>query len=85
MLRTGLKSQGFKESVVDPYVFLRNNMIVLCYVDDCILLSPSKGVIEEFILSLKNGPENFVFSDEGAIYTYLGVKFSKLDDGSGLK
>ena len=83
MLKKGLHLRGFQESVADPCVFLRDNMIVLCYVDDCILLSPEKGVIDEFLVSLKNGPEKFVFTDEGSIERYLGVEITKLADGSG--
>ena len=58
-------------------------MIILCYVDDCILLSPNKEIIDEFLISLKHGPEQFVFTDEGNIERYLGVEVTRLDDGSG--
>ena len=58
-------------------------MIILRYVSDCILLSPKKETIDAFILSLKNGPENFVFTDEGSMEKYLGVDIQKLEDGSG--
>ena len=60
MLKKALELHGLKESVSDPCVFLRGDFIVLYYVDDCILLSPKKGVIDEFIKSLETGPEKFV-------------------------
>ena len=60
-------------------------MIVLCYVDDCIILSPKKEIIQDFITSLETGPEKFVFTDEGDIQRYLGVEISKLSDGSGFE
>ena len=82
MLANALRDRGFKEAS-DPCVFLRHDMIVLTYVDDCILLSPKKETIDAFILSLKNGPENFVFTDEGSMEKYLGVDIQKLQDGSG--
>ena len=34
---------------------------------------------------LKNGLEQFVFSDEGNIERYLGVEVTRLDDGSGFE
>ena len=83
MLKKGLQLQSFQESVVDPCVFLRENMILLCYIDDCILLSPKKGVVDEFLVSLKNGLEKFFFADEGNIKIYLGVEIIRLADKSG--
>ena len=58
-------------------------MIVLTYVDDCILISKETSVIDEFIQSLQNGPENFDFTDEGTMSSYLGVDVSRLPDGNG--
>ena len=58
-------------------------MIVLTYVDDCILISKESSVIDEFIQSLKNGSENFDFTDEGTMSSYLGVDVSRLLDGNG--
>ena len=85
MLKKGLQRRGLQESVADPCVFLRDNLIVLCYVDDCILLSPKKEIIDEFLVSLKHGPEQFIFTDEGDIERYLGVEVTRLDDDSGFK
>ena len=82
MLAQALRDRGFKEAS-DPCVFLRHNMIIITYVDDCILLSPKRAVIDEFISSLQNGKENFVFTDEGTMERYLGVEIQKLADNSG--
>ena len=35
MLKTGLEDEGFKQNKVDPCLFVRNNCIVIFYVDDC--------------------------------------------------
>ncbi len=83
LLKTSLVSRGFKESVADPCVFIRKDMIVLVYVDDCILISRKSDVIDEFILSLIEGPEKFAFTDEGDLRRYLGVEIKALDDGNG--
>ena len=79
-LKKGLIDRGFKESQSDPCVFIRDNMVILVYVDDCVLVSKSSDVINEFIDSLKNGSEQFVFTDEGSMDKYLGVDIQKLDN-----
>ena len=52
--------------------------MVLTYVDDCILISKDASVIDEFITSLTNGPDKYVFTDEGTMNTYLGANISPL-------
>jgi hypothetical protein len=79
-LKKGLEDRGFKESQSDPCVFIRKDMIILVYVDDCVLVSKSSDVIKSFIDSLTNGPEQFVFTDEGSMDKYLGVDIQKLDN-----
>jgi hypothetical protein len=80
-LKQGLEDRGFKESQGDPCVFIRKDMIILVYVDDCVLVSPSGDVIKAFIDSLTNGPEKFAFTDEGSMEKYLGVDIQKLGNG----
>ena len=50
-----------------------SDIIVLVYLNDCIILSCDKISIELFIDSLKHGPEGFDFTDEGSMYKYLAV------------
>ena len=52
-------------------------MIILTYVDDCIIVGPSMENINRFVDSMKNGDKNFVFTDEGDINKFLG---DQLDD-----
>ena len=82
-LKAALEDRGFVESLSDPCVFISKNMIVLCYVDDCILISKEKTTIANFITSLKNGTEKFDFTDEGSMSTYLGVDINHLPDSKG--
>ena len=53
-------------------------MIILTYVDDCILVSDKKETLQQFIHSLANGIEKFEFTDEGPMDKYLGVEIEKL-------
>ena len=57
----------------------------MVYVDDCILVSKKESVITDFVQSLHNGPENFVFTEEGSLKSYLGICISKLPDGKGFE
>ena len=81
MLAKGLKDRNFEPSKVDPCVFIGKDSIILCYVDDCIVISRRAGSIDKFIKSLKDGPEQFEFTEEGSLASYLGVKFIDFDNG----
>ena len=78
-LKKGLERRGFKESLADPCVFLKKGMIILVYVDDCILISDTQATLLQFVDSLKNGIEKFEFTDEGPMDKYLGVEIEKLN------
>lgn len=82
-LKSALEERGFVESLSDPCVFIGKNMVVLCYVDDCILIGKDANAIPEFMNSLEQGPENFKFTDEGSMSSYLGVDISRHDDEDG--
>lgn len=77
-LKKGLERRGFVESKADPCVFMKKGMIILTYVDDCILIANKKEMLDQFIYSLANGIEKFEFTDEGPMDKYLGVEIEKL-------
>ena len=52
-------------------------MIVLTYVDKCIIVGPSMQKIYAFVKLMEVGPENFTLSNEGDIYKFLGIKISQ--------
>ena len=81
-LKGGLEDRGFVQSNVDACVFYGEGCIILTYVDDCIIIGDSIARIDELILSLHGGNENFVFTDEGSIDKYLGVEIKQIDDKS---
>ena len=81
-LRSGLCDRGFVQSQVDPCVFFGDGCIVLTYVDDVIIIGDTTSKIDDLILSLHEGDEKFVFTDEGSIDKYLGVDIKKIDDTS---
>ena len=74
MLKTGLEDKGFKQNKVDPCFFVRNNCIVICYVDDCCVSYKDKEKIDAL---LKNLSKTFNLTDEGDVKSYLGMNVSK--------
>ena len=76
-MKQGLEDNYFKQSKVDPCVFISNNIIVLTYVDDCISLGKDEAKIKSLIKSLAGGEEKIDLTDEGEIKNYLGVDFNK--------
>ncbi len=83
MLWKALKDWGLKWSAANACVFLKKDLIVLVYVNDCILISKKIVSPASICQSLNNGPENFIFTDKGKLDKYLGVEIKKPDDAEG--
>ena len=58
-------------------------MIILVYVDDCILISKEDFTIQKFIDYMKDTPEGFEFTEEGTMNAYLGLVIYPFPDGKG--
>ena len=61
--KKGLERRGFRESKADLCVFMKKGMIILTYVDDCILITNKKETLDQFIHSLANGIKKFEFTE----------------------
>ena len=79
-LHTYLIDQGFTQSKSDPCFFHCGKVILVCYVDDCLIFALSKSSIDCLITDLKN---NFVLTDEGDVDMYLGIRIEQLNDNEG--
>ncbi len=55
-------------------------MIVLVYVNDCIIVSDSQARINMLVHSLKNGKEKFILTKEDTIDKFLGISITQLDE-----
>ena len=55
-------------------------MIVLTYVDDCIIVGTSMQKIDAFIKYMEVGPRNFTLTDKGDIDKLLGNEINNLDE-----
>ena len=60
-------------SKVDPCVFIGDDIIVLVYVDNCLIFSRDKDKINQLINKLKN-KDKLDLTDEGGVDKYLGVE-----------
>lgn len=81
ILSKGLEDCGFSSSEVDPYVFIRDNCIVIVYIDGFIVISRDVKVIQRFIASMKNGKEGFQLTDDGDIKKFLGNEMNYGKEG----
>ena len=78
-LKTALEKRGFRQSLIDPCCFLKDDIIVLVYVDDCLIFCPRSDSIDKLIDSLQ---QEFTLVDEGDVASYLGAEITKDKDGS---
>jgi hypothetical protein len=83
LLRDGLEARGYeRQSASDSCVFLGKDSIVLVYVDDCVVVQrKGSSAADKLIKSLKEGKENFDFTDDGDLDKYLGVDVKRHKDG----
>ena len=70
-LAEGLEAEGYVRSEVDQCVFLREDLVILVYVDDMIALSKDEQILNKLVANLKS--KNFILTDEGSLGKYLGV------------
>ncbi len=59
---------------------MKEEIIVLVYVNDCIIISESQARINVLVHSLKNGKEAFILTEEDRINKLLGISITQLDD-----
>jgi hypothetical protein len=57
---------------------MKDGMVILVYVDDCIIVGKDMGEIDGFVKSMQQGSENFVLTDEGSIDKFLGIEITRL-------
>ena len=78
LLNTGLFKLGFKQSKVDPCLYLKDDIICAIYVDDTIFWAPKDSIIDKTISELR--ALNFDLTDEGDVDSFLGIKIDTADD-----
>ena len=78
-LKEGLIWRGWKQSDIDSCLFMKDNGILILYVDDAVLILPDLSRIKACVQSLK---EDFALTDDGPLHDYLGRRFIRSKNGS---
>ena len=85
-LRDGLIERGFTQSILDPCLFMKKDMICVIYVDDTIFAGPDSVAIDKLIKSLGIKKEDQVHSfelrDEGEVGDFLGIRIERGSHGN---
>jgi hypothetical protein len=66
---------GFKQSNSDPCIFLRKDMIIVLYTDDCLLYAQDTKDINSFVKTLCDNYK-LTLNDPDSIDDFLGIHFS---------
>jgi hypothetical protein len=77
-LAQALIDHGFHPSAIDPCLYFKKRMIIIKYVDDCIIISNSLKDINTFVKAMKDGPEGYVLTDEGDVNKFLGIETKEI-------
>jgi hypothetical protein len=77
-LKQGLIDCGFHPSAINPCLYLKKGMIIITYIDDCIIISNSIKDINTFVKSMKDGPKGYVLTDEVDINKFLGIEIKEI-------
>jgi histone deacetylase 1/2 len=80
-LRSILEQEGFTVSSTDPCLFLRHDCMVVCYVDDSIIVSKDPAVAQNLLHRLEHH-HKMDFTREGDLAAYLGVSIANNTDGT---
>jgi hypothetical protein len=71
---------GFKQSKSDPCLFLRKDMIIVLYTDDCLLYARDTTDIDKFVKTLREDYK-LTLNDPDPIDDFLGIHFYRQDSG----
>jgi hypothetical protein len=74
-----LVAAGFYRTHADHSVYVRGDVIILLYVDDMLLFSPTDESIQVFKQHLEG---HFDITDGGEASCFLGIEITRSDDGS---
>ncbi len=79
-LKSLLRQRDFILSKIDPCIFMKDGMILIVYVNDCIIIADNEMKINYLIHTLRNGPEQYILTKEGTLDKFLGINITKLNN-----
>ena len=78
-LIAGLLKRSWKQSTIDECLFTKPGILLVLYVDDACIISPSQVKIDAEIKSLQ---QDYDLTDEGKLEDYLGTRFQRNPNGT---
>ena len=80
-LKAGLEERNWKQSAIDPCLFLKRGLICVVYVDDTIFAGADVPALEREItalgISTKEQRHTFHLRNEGSVSAFLGIQIEK--------
>jgi hypothetical protein len=73
-----LLSRGFHQSSIDPCLFIWKDLILIRYVDDCLLFAKEDATLDSFVSSLQS---KFSLTCAGDVGAFLGIQFTRNSSG----
>lgn len=70
---------GFQQSAIDPCIFFHEGIILIFWVDDCLIFSTKKELADEVISDLH---AKFTLTKEEDVSAYIGVQLSINEDNT---
>ena len=71
---------GFNPSDVNPCLYFKPRIVLVVYIDDCILFSPDNSLIDATIEKLRAA--KFNIEDQGTVNDFLGIKVKQFPEGT---
>jgi hypothetical protein len=77
-LRGSLIALGFTQSLHEPCLFIKNDCLVIIYVDDCLFFAKTDDILDSIIAKLS---QNFNLTSQGDVGAFLGIDIRRTADG----
>lgn len=74
-LKDNLEGVGFKQSMLDPCLFISDKVICVVYVDDCLFFSPCAADIDESLAAIKGRGMDLEVED--SVEGFLGISIKR--------
>ena len=71
---------GFIQSQFDPCLYFNEDLFVIFYVDDAGIAARTETIAKRFVKDMED--KGFEITPQGSFTEYLGIKYSRSDDGN---
>ena len=84
LLRSGL---NFKQSDIDPCLFISPTIIIALYIDDCCIAFSDQSDFDRLLQFFENDGDKFDWEHtvDGTLHEYLGIEINDIEDGKAVR